>query len=253
MSLKLSYRDKVIFIVVMIILVLVGGFFLFIKPKFQQVESAKFNLETKQQEKNDIDAKISTLPGLIQSMKDAATSIKEKQEIFLLAGQPYENENYIREFLNELDIAIMSMNTRYPEASAISRYIVEPEHIFAYDNMIKADIYKELPEEVYNEYNNVQREGYPSAIIGVTEMTIVFRSDIQGEDIYAVIDRIADDEKTIILNTISTATPAPDADAAAGIETTVDLTLYSIYPLNVEKVLEETDEVKPLEQQPVAE
>lgn len=251
MSLKLSYRDKVIFIVVMVILVLVAGFFLLIKPKFQDVETAKHNLETKQQEKTDIDTKISTLPGLIQSMKDAAETIREKQEIFLLAGQPYEGENYIREFLNELDIEIMAMNTNYPEASAISRYIVEPENIFAYDNMMTADIYEELPEEVYNKYNNVKRESYPDAIIGVTNMTVTFRSDVRGEDIYAVIDRIADDEKTIILNTIST--EAADADETEGIETNAYLTLYSIHPLNVDKVLEETDEVKPLETEPAAE
>ena len=250
MSLKLSYRDKVIFIVVMVILVLVAGFFLFIKPKFQDVEVAKFNLETKQQEKADIDAKISTLPGLIQSMKDAAESIKEKQEIFLPDGHPYENENYIREFLNELDIEIMNMTTNYTEASAISRYVVGKQHILAYDNMITADLYNELPEEVYNKYNNIQREQYPDAKIGVTGMTVTFRSDVRGEDIDAVIDRIATDEKTIILNNISTEEPA--ADVVDGIETTVNLTMYSIYPLNVEKVLEETDEVKPLEQ-PAAE
>lgn len=249
MSLKLSYRDKVIFIVVMVILVLVAGFFLFIKPKFQNVETAKHNLETKQQEKTDIDTKISTLPGLIQSMKDSATEVKEKQEIFLPEGHPYENENYIREFLNELNIEIKSMNTAYTEASPISRYVVYDKNILAYDNKINADIYKELPEEVYNKYNNVQREQYPSAIIGVTTMAVTFNSDVNLVDVYAVIDRIADDEKTIILNTVSTSDPADDATE---VESTVALTMYSIYPLNVDKIMEETDEVKPLEEQPAA-
>ena len=250
MSLKLSYRDKVIFIVVMVILVLVAGFFLLIKPKFQDVEVAQHNLETKQQEKTDIDTKISTLPGLIQSMKDSATEIKEKQEIFLPEGHPYENENYIREFLNELDIELKAMSTEYTEASEISRYVVEEKHIIVYDNKMKADLYQELPEEVYNKYNNVTREPYPTSIIGVTNMSVTFKSDLELQDVYAVIDRIADDEKTIILNTISTAEPAADATE---VESTASLTLYSIYPLNVDKVMEETDEVKPLETQPAAE
>ncbi len=250
MSLKLSYRDKVIFIVVMVILVLVGGFFLFIKPKFQNVETAKYNLETKQQEKTDIDTKISTLPGLIQSMKDAATSIKEKQEVFLPEGHPYENENYIREFLNELNIEIKAMNTAYTEASPISRYMVYDKNILVYDNKMNADIYKELPEEVYNKYNNVQREQYPSAIIGATTMTVTFNSDIQFEDLYKVLDRISDDEKTIILNSI--AADGTKVDPEKGVEATANITLYSIYPLNVDKIMEETDEVKPLEEQPAA-
>lgn len=250
MSLKLSYRDKVIFIVVMVILVLVGGFFLFIKPKFQDVEAAKINLETKQQEKMDIDSKISTLPGLIQSMKDTATSIKEKQEIFLPEGMPYENENYIREFLNELNIAIESMTTNYTTAAGISRYVVNEKYILSYDNKMMADIYEELPIEVYNHYNQVMREEYPSAIIGVTNMTVTFKSPVNSTDVYEVIDRIADDEKTIILNTV--ATEVITFGDAEEVESSVTLTLYSIYPLNVEKILEETDEVKPLEQ-PAAE
>ncbi|MBO5195847.1 MAG: hypothetical protein J6A05_09865 [Oscillospiraceae bacterium] len=250
MSLKLSYRDKVIFIVVMVILVLVGGFFLLIKPKFQDVERAQRNLETKQQEKMDIDAKISTLPGLIQSMKDAATSIKEKQEIFLPEGMPYENENYVREFLNELNIEINSMSTNYTTAGGISRYVVNNNFIFTYDNKMNADIYKELPEEVYNKYNGVKREAYPAATIGVTNMTVTFSSPVNSQDVYEVIDRIADDEKTIILNTVST--EVVTAGESEKVESSVNLTLYSIYPLNVEKVLEETDEVKPLETQPAA-
>lgn len=250
MSLKLSYRDKVIFIVVMVILVLVAGFFLFIKPKIQSVDVAKYNLETKQQEKADIDSKISTLPGIIQSIKDVATEIKEKQEIFLPEGHPFENENYVRAFLNELDIAIKSINTEYTVGSAISHYVVKDKNLIVYDNKMTADLYNELPEEVYNAYNKVAGESYPVAIIGVTSMEVTFASDIQFEDVYNVINRIAEDEKTIVLNTIEA--DGQKIDPEKGVEATAYLTLYSIYPLNVEKVMEETAEIKPLETQPAA-
>ena len=115
---------------------------------------------------------------------------------------------------------------------------------------MNADIYKELPEEVYNKYNGVKREAYPAATIGVTNMTVTFSSPVNSQDVYEVIDRIADDEKTIILNTVST--EVVTAGESEKVESSVNLTLYSIYPLNVEKVLEETDEVKPLETQPAA-
>ena len=45
----------------MVILVIVAGFFLFIKPKFEKVNLAKDTLAAKQQEKIDIDTKIGTL------------------------------------------------------------------------------------------------------------------------------------------------------------------------------------------------
>ncbi len=247
MSLKLSYRDKVIFIVVMVILVLVAGFFLFIKPKFEAVENAKNILEQKEAEKAEIDETINTLPSIIDTLKETAKQVDVLQDIFLDEADPYVNETYIREILNGINIDVLEMNTEYTVADELSKYVVNPAHILAYDHKINSDLYNELPQEVYDKYNGIKAEGYPDAIIGVTVMTVKFNSDLELQDAYAVIDKIAEDEKTIILNSIGTedlsvATEEPVYEMEATI------TMYSIFPLNVEKVLEETAEVKPLEE-----
>ncbi len=247
MNLKLSYRDKVIFIVVMVILVLVAGFFLFIKPKFEQVENAKAAFEAKQQEKIDIETKIGTLPDLIDSLKKTAEEIGEKQEIFLDEGHPYVNETYIRELFKELNVEVVNMNTEYTEAKDIIRYTVDPKNILTYDNKMNADLYNELPQEVYDQYNGVERPSYPSTIIGTTQMTVTFNSDIRLDDAYKVMDRMAEDEKTIILNTINTGDLNEESEEPER-SVAITLTMYSIFPLNVDKVLEETAEVKPIEQ-----
>lgn len=246
MNMKLSYRDKVIFIVVMVILVLVAGFFLFIKPKFEDADIAKYNLEAKQQEKADIDAKIDTLPSIIDSLKEVAKDIDETQKMFMDESHPYVNETYIREALATLNIDITEMETEYTAAKPIERYIVEPKNILAYENKINADLYNELPQEVYDKYNKVKREAYPASIIGVTKMTVKFDSDLELKDAYNAIDKFADDEKTIILNNISTGDISKDSSEPAR-EIECNLTLYSIFPLNVEKVLQETTEIKPIE------
>ena len=247
MSLKLSYRDKVIFIVVMIILVLVAGFFLFIKPKFKDVEMAKYTLEEQQAKKTEIDEKISTLPDIIDTLKSTATEICELQEIFLEEGHPYVNETYIREILNELNVEVLEMNTEYTVAEEISKYVVTPKNILAYENKMNADLYNELPQEVYDKYNKVKKDKGADAIIGVTYMTVRFNSDLELQDAYAVIDRLAEDEKTIILNTIGTEDISEETeDPAYEMEATI--TMYSVFPLNVEKVLEETTEIKPIEE-----
>ncbi|MDE7302027.1 MAG: hypothetical protein K2N60_01765 [Oscillospiraceae bacterium] len=245
MNLKLSYRDKVIFIVVMVILVLVAGFFIFIKPKFEQVDLAKVTLAEKQQEKADIDAKIGTLSDIIDNMKAAAEEIGEKQEIFLDEAHPYVNETYIRDALSSLNLDITSMNTTYTTAAAINRYTVAKQHYLAYENKMNADLYNELPQEVYNLYNGVPAQAYPNTIIGVTNVTLTF--DLANGSInkvYDVMDRLAEDEKTIVLNSVS-AESEPENENEA--EASVNLTMYSIFPLNVEEVLKETDEVKPIE------
>lgn len=246
MNLKLSYRDKVIFITVMVILVLVAGFFLFIRPKFASVEQAKLVLEQKQQEKIDIDTKIGTLPDIIDNLKATAKEIGEKQEIFMVEDQPYVNENYIREILSEMRAEVNSMTTTYTSASSIDWYAVNPENILAYDNKINADLYNELPQEVYDAYNHVAPPQRPGSIVGVTNMVISFNSDARMNKLYDVMDRLAEDEKTIVLNTVNAT--APEDGAAGEVPVIMNLTMYSIFPLNVDKVMEETTEIKPIEQ-----
>ncbi len=243
MNLKLSYRDKVIFIVVMVILVLVAGFFIFIRPKFEKVEIAKNNLAAKQQEKIDIDAKIGTLSDIVDTMKATAEEIGEKQEIFLDEAHPYINETYIRELLSGLNVDITSMNTTYTTAGAINRYAVNKQNYLAYENKINADLYNELPQEVYDIYNKVSPPSYPNTIIGVTNMTVQVDLGNNNKKIYDIMDRFAEDEKTIILNSLNTERESENDESSADLY----LTMYSIFPLTVEEVLKETDEVKPLE------
>lgn len=245
MNLKLSYRDKVIFIVVMVILVLVAGFFIFIKPKFENVEIAKANLAAKQQERADIDAKIGTLSDIIDNMKATAEEIGEKQEIFLDEAHPYVNETYIRDALSNLNLDIISMNTSYTTASAIDRYTVAKLNYLAYENKMNADLYNELPQEVYDLYSNVPAPSYPNTVIGVTNVTLSFDLENKSSDlIYRVMDRLAEDEKTIILNSVNTEGESSKENEA---EASINLTMYSIFPLNVEEVLKETDDIKPIE------
>lgn len=249
MNMKLSYRDKVIFIVVIVIIILVAGFFVFIQPKFKDVESAKYNLETKQQEKVDIETKIATLDSIIEKIKATADEIGEKQEIFLAEQDPYLNENYIRESLQAEGLDIKSMNTAYTTANAINWYAVRAKNILAYDNKINADLYNELPQEVYDAYNNVSPEVYPNTTIGVTTVTVSIDGGTNPIDVAnKAMNKIAEDEKTIILNTIEAGMAEDSSEGeAAESEVNVTITMYSIFPLNVEQVKQESTEIQPIE------
>lgn len=249
MNMKLSYRDKVIFIVVIVLIILAAGFFLFIQPKFKDVETAKYNLESKKQERVDLEAKIATLPDIIDNIKAAADEIGEKQEIFLDEQDPYLNETYIRESLQAEGLDIKTMNTTYTTAAAINWYAVDAKNILAYDNKISADLYNELPQEVYDVYNGVSPEVYPNTIIGVTTVTVSIDGGTNPIDVAnKTMDKIAKDEKTIILNTIEAGT---DSDSGEGesesAEVQATITMYSIFPLNVEQVKQESTEIQPIE------
>lgn len=251
MNMKLSYRDKVIFIVVIIIIILVAGFFLFIQPKFAEIETAKYNLETAQQKEAEIKTKIEALPTIIENIKSTADEIGEKQKIFLEEQDPYLNEIYIREALAAERLDIKSMNTTYATAGEINRYTVLPKNVLAYDNKISADLYNELPQEVYDAYNEVEPAAYPNTIIGITTVTVKFAG---GTDPIAnakrAMDKIANDEKAIVLNTISTESAEAAAEEGNELEKSeveAVITVYSIFPLNVEQVKQETADIKPIE------
>ena len=132
MNMKLSYRDKVIFIVVMVILVLVAGFFLLIKPKFEAVDTAKYNLEKKQTEWSKLEEKMATYPEIVKAMKADLDQISEQQKLFLEDSYPYLNERYIREALAEVDVELTQVETTYTAASGLEEYVVELENILAY-------------------------------------------------------------------------------------------------------------------------
>ena len=76
---KLSYRDKVIFICAIVFLVLIAGFFLFIKPKYEEMVSAKTYLTSKEAEKAEIEGKINTLTTLVEQVKATAEAVEEQQ------------------------------------------------------------------------------------------------------------------------------------------------------------------------------
>ncbi|MCH5348570.1 MAG: hypothetical protein J1E40_04540 [Oscillospiraceae bacterium] len=245
MNMKLSYRDKVVFIVVIVIIILVAGFMLFVKPKFEEIDVAKYDLEAVQSRKDEIDAKIATLPDIIDNIKEIAKDVGEKQEIFLDEQDPYLNETYVRDALSNQNLEYLVMTTAYTTASTINRYTVNPAHILTYTNKMETDLYHELPEIYYDRFNDVPPETYPNTILGVTNMTFAFKSDADFRTAYNVIDRLATDEKTIVLNTISCDLKN---EVAEDREVSIALTMYSILPLNVDRILEEeTGEVKPLE------
>lgn len=245
MNMKLSYRDKVIFIVVIVLIILVAGFFLLIQPKFKEIETAKYKLEETQKKKEEIQTKIDTLPSIIEQIKAVADEIGEKQEIFMPEQDPYLNEIYIREALTKEGLVIREMDTTYATAGEINWYSVRSKNLLAYGNKISADLYNELPQEVYDLYNKVPKETYDNTIIGVTVVKAKFAGGLDPiAEANKALDRIARDEKTIILNTISTSTE--DINGEDGAEVEAVITVYSIYPLNVEQVKQETAEIKPI-------
>lgn len=235
---KLSYRDKVIFVAAIVIIIIVAGIFLFIKPKFEEMNYAKTALESKQAEQADVEAKINTLSDIVAELKNSAQAVETVQEFFMTEQDPYLNEQYVREILGN-NVTTLGMDTQYTVAGNLQQYVVNAQNVAVCDLFINSDIYNELPQEVYDQYNETSERVGSSCVIGVTEMTITYRDKIDYSGIYKFIDAVKDNGKTLIVTSF---TKEAIEDSEVNMENSIVLKLYSIYPLNVEKVMEESDE-----------
>lgn len=235
---KLSYRDKVIFVAAIVIIIIVAGIFVFIKPKFEEMNYAKSALQAKQSEQADVEAKINTLPDIVAALKSAAQDVGEIQEYFMPEQDPYLNEQYVREILGK-NVTVRGMNTQYTSADDIEQYVVNAQNIAACDIFIDSDLYNELPQEVYDAYNKANKRTGGSSIIGVTSMTVDYRDKKDYSGLYKFIDAVKEDGKTIIVTEFN---KGEDEQSAAEVEGSINLKIYSIYYLDTDKVMEESDE-----------
>lgn len=236
---KLSYRDKVIFVVAIVLVIIIVGIFVVIKPKFEEMNRAKLALENKQSEQADVQSKMDTLPDIVKQIKAVAKEVGEIQEVFLPQQDPYLNEQFVREILGN-NVDTLSMSTEYTMADNIASYIVEPKNIVSYDLLVNGDLYNELPQEVYDNYNGTGELTGEEMVIGVTSINVSFRDRADYSGIYKFIDAVKDNGKTIIVTNFLR--EGNSESEVTEIESNISLVMYSIYPLNVDKVMEESEE-----------
>lgn len=255
---KLSYRDKVIFICAIVIIIFVAGFFLFIKPKYGEMNQAKAQLEVKQAEWADIEAKINTLPDLVTQIKALAEEVKDIQEPFLSAVdengkqvQPYQHEQFVKEMLDACNLEINSMSTTYTTGASFNEYMVAVKNVYSYELLMQADLYNELPQEVYDNYNKVTEGNGSNIVLGVTELTVGYKDTFELDKLFKFIDNIAEDERTMSVLSVSS---SEKSDTQNETEGSINMRLYSLYKLNTDKVAEESDQVEivPVEETPAA-
>ncbi|MBQ8780844.1 MAG: hypothetical protein IJZ72_04150 [Oscillospiraceae bacterium] len=239
---KLSYRDKVIFICAIVAIILVAGFFLFIKPKYDEMTVAKSYLQDKESEKAKIEEKIGTLSDLVEQVKETAKTVDEIQERFFVYQDPYLTEQVIYDIIEETGLEVMGMTTPYVVPGEVENYTISIENIETYELLMQGDLYNELPQEVQDVYNKASGTAIVNQVVGITELDINYKDDAELEKVVQLMDAFAEDDRTVrVKNYYRTYDVDSTVDKIQG---TINLELYHIFPLNVEKVMEETDEVE---------
>ncbi len=241
MSMKLSYRDKVIFIVVIVLVIIVGGFFIFVKAKITESQNAKNDLVTKEQEKQATDDKIATLDDLKKQLENDIQEVDDMQSSFLDEQTDFEADKYLYELLSPTGVQFRTLQETRSVEGQLSEYYYTRESL-AYDIKINADLTGDsLPQEVYDKYYETEIPQNASVLVAknTVEMTLGVGLDDQGAPDFDMIeevwDTIAEHDKTINLYSFSkdeTVSVGSDDDAEAFETIKVVVDVYSIHHMD---------------------
>jgi hypothetical protein len=238
--LKLSYRDKVIAIILTIVLLLaVGGIFL-VKPQIEKYQAKQIEVKNKENEKLTVEQKIATLDPIQMDIIRAAYDIGDLQEPFYVEAKAYELEQLFHEYVDAAEMEIQSMEFSLASNDIAASQFMPSYNILAYTMKMNADLYGTLPEEVMNIWNKVKLVKKNTVEVGVFDISLTVSDVETWEDVRPIIDEIFDLDRTIMINNIA---PAVESDAAAeGTSVSgglpISITLYHIVPMDKDTVVE---------------
>lgn len=233
---KLSQRDKVIFLAVVAFLIILLGGVLFVKPKFQEKQQTQVTLETKRNERQSVDDKIGTLDSKKEELKNSVKDVEKLEEKFIPHMDTYEVEPMLFDLIRASKIEITSTEYELMTEQEIKNYVYE-KYAVAYPMRMDADLNGELPQEVIDKYNGIKVEAPAGVQIGLTTAKISFSGPF--EDLLAALDNIAAEDKTLIV----TALEGKSSDAKGETDTGEDgpSGVLTIYVFHIEHMADVTD------------
>lgn len=235
---KLSQRDKVIFLAVIAFLTILLGGVLFVKPKYQEMKSTEVTLGEKRNEKTATEDKIGTLESKKEELKKAIKDVEEIQEMFIPHMETFEVEPMLFEIISESEIEITASEYELMTQYELQNYVYQ-KNACAYPMRMDADLNGELPQEVIDAYNEVKVTAPAGVKIGLTKAVISFKGPF--EDIEAALDNFASQEKTVIVTTLEgKSSDAKEQNSEDGEEKEPEGTL-TIFVFHVEHMAEVKD------------
>lgn len=244
MSMKLSYRDKIIVIVVAVLVVLGIGIFSFIKPRYEDLQVSKERLAAKENEKSQVEAKMNTLEGLKKQLEDNIKAVVEDQKQFLNEeeyGETYQISKYLMEKLADVEnFKITQVTMDRLENTDLEPYYYN-KYAVAYPLKINGDINGELPPEVGYAYNGSYPDAPAEVQLAGTIATVGYECET-AEELLAAIQLIADNDKNLYVITFSGSyamaaeIEADGDDEVAPYSGEITIAIFEIYPLDPDDI-----------------
>lgn len=206
---KLNYRDKMILIVVFVLLIIVAGFMLFIKPAIDECSQASSDLESAKVQLSELEDQVDKDKNLAAEIQTLYTSTSQVAANFYDYQVAYKATDKVRELFNVDDVKIKNSNMTI---SSYGSTVLSP---FAYESTATATDF----DTKVDEYNNASTTDSSAADantdanaadtnetaaqeIGYYSLNIQFKSSLSGFKNFA--DNLTtNNEKSMVIENVS--------------------------------------------------
>lgn len=206
---KLNYRDKMILIVVFVLLIVVAGFMLFIKPAIDECSQASSDLESAKVQLSELEDQVDKDKNLAAEIQTLYTSTSQVAANFYDYQVAYKATDKVRELFNVDDVKIKNSNMTI---SSYGSTVLSP---FAYESTATATDF----DTKVDEYNNASTTDSSAAdantdenaantnetaaqTIGYYSLNIQFKSSLSGFKNFA--DNLTtNNEKSMVIENVN--------------------------------------------------
>lgn len=206
---KLNYRDKMILILVFVLLIIVAGFMLFIKPAIDECSQASSDLESAKVQLSELEDQVDKDKNLAAEIQTLYTSTSQVAANFYDYQVAYKATDKVRELFNVDDVKIKNSNMTI---SSYGSTVLSP---FAYESTATATDF----DTKVDEYNNASTTDSSAAdantdenaantnetaaqTIGYYSLNIQFKSSLSGFKNFA--DNLTtNNEKSMVIENVN--------------------------------------------------
>ncbi len=206
---KLNYRDKMILIVVFVLLIIVAGFMLFVKPAIDECSQASSDLESAKVQLSELEDQVDKDKNLAAEIQTLYTSTSQVAANFYDYQVAYKATDKVRELFNVDDVKIKNSNMTI---SSYGSTVLSP---FAYESTATATDFDTKVDEYNNastvdssaadanaDENAADTNAAAAQTIGYYSLNIQFKSSLSGFKNFA--DNLTtNNEKSMVIENVS--------------------------------------------------
>lgn len=196
---KMSYRDRMIALIVIVVALVLAGVFAIVKPLTTKISTNKASLASVTAEKEEIENTISKIDGLGDTIKSEYNESKAFAENFTDSRETYQADQFIQEYFNNNSVEVLSVTANEATNETIDFYSYTP-NVVTYPLLEAADINGTIAEETAEKLKtSTVLASLESQEVEVYSLDIQFYT--KKDDILALIDDLKNlDENILITN-----------------------------------------------------